>query len=143
MKQVVLLTLTLFLSINMCGQPLNLITGDPTCLTGFSSLPPTLKPIFKKAYCAVTCEVINPFTGECDIVSTEPLTSEKLLTSNNAKKKSLLTLEEAIAMGKGKRQLPKSYLDEASVAHPGKKLKALKKRFIFIITKMESETEDE
>ena len=145
MKKLIILSVAIFLSISSFAQPapLQLTTGDPTCLTGYTSLSNKIKPIFKKAYCAATCEVVNPWTGECDVVSTEPMPSDKLKASKIAKIEALNALEDALHNGMGKSILPKSFLEAASKVHSGKKLSALKKRFIYIITKMESETEDE
>ena len=99
--------------------------GDPVKLVQNSNLSSQTKSKFTKAYSAATEELFGSYN----------LVSER--------NKALKAFEAAVLDGKGKDLIKSSWLKALKEKHPGNTFEVRKTRFIELVQRMESETEDE
>ena len=128
-------TLVTFFSCVVCfmtlsyAQPDNKLLGDqwgdPVKKVEKSNLSTQMKSKFHKAYDAATEELFGTYN----------LKSER----NDA----LKAFETAVLNGKGKELIRSSWLKSIKQRLPGRTFEVRKQRFIEVLKRMESETEDE
>ena len=85
------------------------------------------------------CEIINPWTCECEVGLKDPWGKKKSVSSNRLK--SVLAFERAIAEGLGGKLLPKNLNNQAKGKFPSNKLKDVQGRMHIYVQKIIEEVQ--